>query len=309
MGVLECRGADSRSFLNSVVTRDIAALEPGQAAYSLLCQNDGGCLDDLIVYCLSPDRFWLVLNAGNKVSDLRHIRSVFEARSQRPQLELRSRFEDLALLALQGPESFSVLKRRGLWSDEPTFRIFESQFQGQTIWISTTGYTGERGVEIAVPSGLAPALWRDLLADESVTPAGLGCRDTLRTEMGYPLYGHEMDSTIHPFEAGLGWAVQLDKSEFVGQSALKSLKAQPRRKWIGLIHRQSRQAPRAGMDVYDSKNLRVGTVTSGTFAPSLNAPIGMALVSSDSEGPYSVDLRGTKVLFESCKRPFYNPKK
>jgi aminomethyltransferase len=205
--------------------------------------------------------------------------------------------------------SFEVLQRLGIWTETPpkTFKIFERSFEGKPLWMSTTGYTGERGVEIAIPTEHAVTLWRALIADRDVVPAGLGCRDTLRTEMGYPLYGHELEENIHPLEAGLGWAVQLDKGNFIGAAALRNAKANPKRKFQGLIHRSSRQAPRAGMPVLDHQGRVVGSITSGTFAPSLNAPIGMALVDAQSEGPYSVDIRGTHVLFESCKRPFYNP--
>jgi aminomethyltransferase len=306
MGVLELRGSSARRFLDHLLTRRLRDLAPGSAAYSLMCRDHGGCVDDLIVYCLGEDLFWLVLNAGNKHKDLEHIQT--QARGV-PDLEIKARFEELALIALQGPSSFEVLHRLKIWTEAPpkTFKIFERSFEGKPLWMSTTGYTGERGVEIAVPSGQAVALWQALVSDRDVTPAGLGCRDTLRTEMGYPLYGHELNEDIHPLEAGLGWAVQLDKGEFIGAPALRDAKANPKRKFQGLINRSSRQAPRAGMPVLDPLGKVVGQITSGTFAPSLNATIGMALIDAAAEGPFSVDIRGTQVLFESCKRPFYNP--
>jgi aminomethyltransferase len=298
MGFAELKGDRVRDFLNHLLTRDFSKLPPGKAAYCCMCREDGGTLDDLIVYCESDKHFFAVLNAGNKEKDLAHLRdhaARFEVRVDGPL--------DVALIALQGPKAFEILSSLGDKGATDAFTFRKSQLAGIDVRLALTGYTGERGCEIIVPSKDAAKLWRILL-EKGAKPVGLGARDTLRTEMGYSLYGHELLENINPVEAGLSWVVGWKKENFIGKAALDAAKAHPKRKLV-CLKVNSRQAPRPEMRVYDSRGQDVGWMTSGTFAPSLGYSIGMALVDAASVEPFSVDIRGTKVAFETTTRPFY----
>ncbi|MBS1982541.1 MAG: glycine cleavage system aminomethyltransferase GcvT [Bdellovibrionales bacterium] len=314
MGVATVEGPDAHAFLNHALTRDLSKLTPGKAAYSLLCHPDGGTVDDLIVYCATPTQFFLVLNASNKDKDMAHLQKLAAGRK----LTLQGPLPQYSLLALQGPASETLLRACGFEITQgprptdatkvlpPVFSFFEARIGEIPVRMATTGYTGETGGEIFVDNKHAVQLWEKLLlagAALGVKACGLGARDTLRTEMGYSLYGHELSDTINPVEAGLSWAIGFDKPDFVGKSALVAAKAQPQRKLISLQN-NSRQAPRAGMRVLNAEGQDVGEITSGTFSPSLGYAVGLALVNANSVGPYSVDVRGNRVAFETTTRPF-----
>jgi aminomethyltransferase len=315
MGVAIARGADALAALDYAVTRDLSALETGKAAYTLLCQRDGNTVDDLIVYRAGPSALYLVLNASNKTKDVEHFRELFRGR----RVELTDPLDEIVLLALQGPKSAELLRRLDfrMTSEVPghrdstslpvAFSFFEARVGGIDVRLATTGYTGEPGVEIFAPRALAPRLWQMLLEAGralGVKPCGLGARDTLRTEMGYSLYGHELSESINPVEAGLSWAIGWKKPDFVGKDALLAAKAHPARKLVALEKKGSRQAPRPGMAVCAANGERVGEITSGTFSPSLGYGIGLALVRADAPDALSVDMRGTRVPFDTTKRPF-----
>jgi aminomethyltransferase len=307
MGALKVSGPNAFSFLNHSLTRDLSKVEVGQAAYSLLCLESGGTVDDLICYRVGAEEFLLVLNASNKDKDFQYLKSLASPATS-PVFE--SLFESHTILALQGPkvpEFFSSIAALKEWPKN--FTITRAKLWGEiNAWVGFTGYTGELGCEIIFESSKAIPVWRRLLKEgQSVglKPIGLGARDSLRTEMGYSLYGHELSDSINPIEAGLGWAVGLKKDAFVGLKALQDAKAQPQRKLVCLKN-AGRQAPRADFRVFDGRDQDCGTVTSGTFAPSLDHVIGMALVAHNSIGPYKVEIRGQKIPFEECQRPFLN---
>jgi len=307
MGVATFSGPTVRDFLNRAITRDISKLEAGKAAYTILCYPDGGTVDDLIVYCESNEKFFLVLNASNKEKDLAYFKSLAGANA----IEMKDHFETMSLLALQGPKSAQILRELGADTNlDSPFSFFETKLAGISVRIAETGYTGEAGCEIFVESQNAVKLWKLLLeagTKHGLKPSGLAARDTLRTEMGYSLYGHELSDKINPIEAGLSWAVSLNKGEFAGREALLVAKEKPKRKLVSLKN-NSKQAPRPEMRVFDASGKEVGFITSGTFAPSLNYAIGLALVDANSTPPYKVNIRNSPVEFELTKRPFYRRK-
>lgn len=313
MGFAKCTGAQAQEFLNFAVTRDLSALAVGHAAYSLLCKEDGGTIDDLIVYRANQTEFHLILNASNKDVDMAQLRAL--ANNFNGDVNLEGPLDTMSLLALQGPRSGEILEKAGTRAEPfqggklpAPFHYFEATIAGIPVRLATTGYTGESGVEIFVASDRAPKLWQKLLEAGKplgLEPCGLGARDTLRTEMGYSLYGHELTEEINPVEAGLSWAVGFAKPKFVGRDAITQAKAAPRRKLIALKNESSRQAPRPGMNIVDASGRPVGTVTSGTFSPSLGYVIGLGLVEAASQAPYQIDIRGQQSPFELTKRPFY----
>lgn len=311
MGLLKIEGPGTKDFLNFAGTRDISGLDDGEGAYSLLCLENGGTVDDFILYCETRDKFWLVLNASNKEKDLAHLRKLVASNAKWKDLRFQDYFSTHSLLALQGPSSLEVLRAAGLpGADESklakNFSFFASTLGPIPLQIAVTGYTGERGCELVVSNENAVALWHRLFeagAGLGLKPCGLAARDTLRTEMGYSLYGHELLETINPIEAGLSWAVSFQK-EFFGKDALLLAKAEPRRKLVSLKN-SAKQAPRPEMKVFDGQQKEIGWITSGTFAPSLGHAIGLALVDAHATEPYFVQIRDQFVPFQKCSRPFY----
>jgi len=304
MGVARVSGSRARAFLEGALTRKLSDLQPGQARYSLLCREDGGTVDDLIVYCFRDDEFWLVLNASNKEKDLAYLGALPGSHEVR----LEALFEDLSLFALQGPQAPVILEKLGLKNAAQVapFSFIEAELGGIHVQVAFTGYTGEAGCEIFVAADRSLELWTKILAVGAplgLEACGLAARDTLRLEMGYSLYGHELLDSINPVEAGLSWAVDWDKT-FVGSAALAKARTTATRKLVALKN-TSRQAPRADMRVFDAAGRDCGYVTSGSFAPSLGHAIALALVEKSSEAPYSIEIRNQKVPFESTRRPFY----
>jgi aminomethyltransferase len=305
MGVARVSGNRATTFLDSCFTRDLSKLSPSKAAYGFFCHQNGGTVDDLIIYKMSDSEYYLVLNASNKEKDLAFLGSQPDSNSVR----IESFFDDLSLLALQGPKAFLLLKDLGVELGDR--KAFSATLAGAKVKIALTGYTGEKGCEIFVPNEDAVQVWESLLrAGEQygIKPIGLAARDTLRTEMGYSLYGHELTDDISPVEADLVWAINFKKqTPFSGQQALAQQLQNPRRKLIALMN-TSRQAPRPNMNVEDANGTVVGHVTSGTYAPSLDFSIGLALVDVQSKAPYSIRIRPDKLVpFELTTRPFYTP--
>ncbi len=303
MGLLRIEGQASQEILNDFVTKNVEQISVGRAAYTLMCNQQGGVIDDLIVYRAEENEFYLVLNAGNKDSDLAHIL----AQDSEHKLRITSLFDEVSILALQGPMAPQLLNDLGIEDKYRAFDFIKTELLGIPVQIAFTGYTGEKGCEIFVGNENALTLWKALLEAGSkyhIQACGLAARDSLRLEKGYPLHGQDISPDISPIEAGLKWAVDIKKNNFVGKSALEKHIEQPPRKWLGLIS-EIKQAPRTGMSIFDSTDKKVGHITSGTFAPSLGHAIGMGLVESTSTGPYSVEIRNKKIPFESSKRPFY----
>lgn len=311
MGFVSIEGPKVRENLNRIFSRNLDRLSPGRAVYGFLLNQNGQCIDDVICYCEYFDRFSLVLNASNKDQDLAWIQESMELDSCR----IEHAFDTCAILALQGPRSPDLLQRLSVELKKP-FHHGDYLINQIPVKIAFTGYTGEKGCELIVKNEHAVTLWRLLLrtgADLGIQPCGLGARDTLRTEMGYPLYGQDLSLEINPVEAGLEWAIDFENHEFFGKNLLLQAQSQnPRRKWLGVLT-GDRRAPRPGMTVLDRHSQPCGIVTSGTFSPSLERGIAITLVNSLAEGPFAVQIRDQVVAVESMERPpFYkkpHPKK
>jgi aminomethyltransferase len=302
MGRLHFSGRHARRFLDKVCTRGILGMQRGMIRYSLVCNEQGGCHDDVLVYCLEEDEYLMVCNASNRAKLVKH----FEAVKGDLAFKMEDRTESTAMVALQGPKAMELI---GNFSKEiPTlkrYRFTEKSLLVVKLLVSRTGYTGEDGVEIILGASMAKMAMGLFLkdmgkADGVVKPCGLGARDSLRLEAGMPLYGHEISETIDPLTAGLDFAVKLDKGagderegRFIGQDALQAIAAAggPRRKLVGLLV-DGRRSPRQGMKVMEGDRV-VGEVTSGCLSPTLDRPIAMAIVDravAESKPALSVDL-------------------
>jgi len=328
MGEIEVSGRQRKEFVNYLLTNDVNRLGPGRAQYSLMCNDNGGVVDDLFVMDFG-DRYILVVNAANVAADLEQALKAAEAFKQ---MYMSSNSNDLseavdvriadvsdkyALLALQGPAAEAILSKvlDHSVSSLGYFGFDTFKFREADVVVSRTGYTGEDGFELYIHPRAAAQLWRSLLDCEAngerVSPCGLGARDSLRLEMGYSLYGHELSTEINPYEAGLGFAVKLDKGEFVGKEVLAKVKQEgPARRIIGL-KLTDRGVPRAGDRVFVNGD-DAGYVTSGGFSPVLGVGIALALVSAEAAsmiqqgGPVELSVlqKERKLAAQPAKVPF-----
>lgn len=308
MGRLKFTGTDAERFLNHITTNDVSALQVGQIQYSLVTNENGGVLDDILVYRFA--NYWLVVvNASNRIKILDWI----ETRRTGFDFAVEDLTPTWFMLALQGPLSVALLSPycSSPIGDMKYYTGLETTVLGQSAIVSRTGYTGEDGFEVMLPVSHGIKLWETLLGaghDQGVLPAGLGCRDTLRLEAAMPLYGHELNETTDPFTAGLAFAVKLDKGPFIGREALVQAKASAARpKRIGLELAIKRIA-REGTEVFSREGTRVGHVTSGTASPTLDKSIAMAYVTPDVAAvgtELEVDIRGQRVAAKVVKLPFY----
>lgn len=333
MGEIEILGRDRRAFVNYLLTNDVDRIEPGRTRSSLICQDDGGVVDDLFVMDLG-DRYLLIVNASNSETDFAWIRARaegFRLRYASPRVQtvggvsspedsdvtVNDVSDQYALLALQGPRAEDVLGSvLGVALSHIKYFHFEQvSYCDENILVSRTGYTGEDGFEILLPPSLSPDLWCRLLEckldQKSVAPCGLGSRDSLRLEMGYSLYGHELSLEINPYEAGVGFAVRLDKGEFIGGPALSKIKASgPQRRAIGL-QLTERGVPRAG-DRVSLNGEDIGYVTSGGYSPMLERGIALALVGTEKasaleqteQAVVSIEQRQRNLAAQVVKPPF-----
>src|SRR5262245_35721950 len=307
MGEIELRGVGAAAFCQELTVNDVRRLDDGDGQYSVLCNEHGGVLDDLVVFRLSADRFLLVVNAGNTEADLAWI-----TRRAPASASVHDRTAELALLALQGPEAERVLRTLtplDLTELRP-FTLREAPLVGVPALVSRTGYTGEDGFELFVPVGEARTVWDAVLAAvrrHDGLPCGLGARDTLRLEAGLPLCGTDMDEDTTPLEAGIGWVVKLSKPSFIGHDALARQAATGiARRLVGL-ELDEPGVPRHGHAVWRD-TARVGTVTSGTRSPTLGTFIGMAYVDAQtarSGVAVAGEIRDRRVRAHVVDRPFY----
>ncbi len=304
MGQLEVAGPDARALLVRALTNDLSAIGPGQAQYTLMLADDGGVIDDLIVYALI-DRYLLVVNAANRDACWERIRAGAEGR----EVSVADRSDEIAMLALQGP-AWEKTVAPLVGSPAPLgleyFQITEDMVADVPAFIARTGYTGEPGVEIMCPWDLAPRVWDALIGGATpATPAGLVARDTLRTEMGYPLYGNELSRARSPIPAGLTWACDLEGLGFAGADRVRrDLEHPPAERLVGFVF-DDPGIPRHGQGVLVGDR-PVGTVTSGTLSPSLECGIGMAYVEADAAMPdtaIEVDVRGRPRRAHVARRP------
>jgi aminomethyltransferase len=307
MGRFVFQGPQAEEGLQKLVTRDLRKLAPGAACYSVLCNTKGGILDDIVVYKKASDDLLMVVNASNRDKILdwckRHLSGVTN-------IKFQDRTEATAMLALQGPATMQIL---GQQNKHKPWHFHQSRLLDQEVMIAQTGYTGEPGVEIFVEASATVKLWKGLMTRGQalgLKPAGLGARDTLRLEMGYALYGNDIDEQTTPLEADLGWVVDFDKPDFIGKSALQTQKEKGvEKKLIGFKLLQP-GVPRKGYKIY-SDGKQIGTVTSGNMSPMLNKGIGMGYVQVgycgfDSE--ILIEIRDKVIPAVVVKRPFYQKK-
>ncbi len=283
MGRVFFRGPNAESYLSSLTSNNVAALTSGNAHYSLLTNPEGGIIDDIIVYRIADQEFMVVINAGNTDKDLLWFSSKLSEG-----VTLDNQTSQTAMIAVQGPNAPELVgKLTGAdLSKVSRFQYLEHSIGGIDAILCRTGYTGEDGFEIIVSSGEANALW-NLLIENGAAPCGLGSRDALRIEAGYPLYGHEIDDTTTPVEAALMWVVKLDGRQFTGSDVITKVKADGAgRKLVG-IKLGERIVPRQGYNLLCDGEL-VGTVTSGIFSPTTGHSIGMAYVNDGYNTPGTV---------------------
>ncbi|MET8779914.1 glycine cleavage system aminomethyltransferase GcvT [Nocardia sp. NPDC050713] len=305
LGKATVAGPGAAAFVNSALTNDLGRIRPGKAQYTLCCTPEGGVIDDLIAYYVSDDEIFLVPNAANTAA------VVAALRAAAPEgITVTDEHREYAVFAVQGPRSAEVLGALGLPTDMEYMAYADAEWDGRPVRVCRTGYTGEHGYELLPRWADAEAVFRALAAQVKAAdgqPAGLGARDTLRTEMGYPLHGHELSLRISPVQARAGWAVGWKKPEFWGKSALEQEKsAGPQRTLLGLkaldrgVLRQGQSVLRDGEPV--------GETTSGTFSPTLKVGIALALLDTDADlqpgEEVEVDVRGRRLRCEVVKPPF-----
>ncbi|TAM91791.1 MAG: glycine cleavage system aminomethyltransferase GcvT [Jatrophihabitans sp.] len=303
LGKASVRGSGAAAFVNACLTNDLGRIRPGKAQYTLCCDVSGGVVDDLIAYLVGDDEVFLVPNAANTTEVVRRL-----AAAAPDGIEVVNRHREYAVLAVQGPRSGEVLSAVGLPSDQEYMAYADASYAGAPVRICRTGYTGEHGYELIPEWDQADRLW-DALA-EAVTahggmPAGLGARDTLRTEMGYPLHGQDLSLSITPVQARAGWAVGWNKDGFWGRDALLAERERGAARLLWGLEALDRGIPRAHMAVLRGQD-NVGEVTSGTFSPTRGRGIGLALLApSVGEGDeLVVDVRGRPAPVRVVKPPF-----
>ncbi|MGV9817965.1 glycine cleavage system aminomethyltransferase GcvT [Nocardia xishanensis] len=305
LGKATVAGPGAAAFVNSALTNDLGRIRPGKAQYTLCCTPEGGVIDDLIAYYVSDDEIFLVPNAANTAAVVEALRAAAPAG-----ITVTDEHREYAVFAVQGPRSTEVLTALGLPTDMEYMAYADAEWDGRPVRVCRTGYTGEHGYELLPRWDDAAAVFRALAEQVEAAggqPAGLGARDTLRTEMGYPLHGHELSLEISPVQARAGWAVGWKKPEFWGKAALEKEKSDgPRRTLMGLkaldrgVLRQGQSVLRDGEPV--------GETTSGTFSPTLKVGIALALLDTDAElepgTEVEVDVRGRRLRCEVVKPPF-----
>jgi aminomethyltransferase len=306
MGEVRVFGPQAEEFLDFIATNDISRCRPGQAIYSLMCYQNGGVVDDIIVYRLKSHEFFVCINAGNTTKDVEW----FKKNAEGWDCSVEDVSSHYGQLALQGPDAVSILTK--LWTPAPTlqrFQITHANLLDVDCLISRTGYTGEDGVEIYCPAPATEKIAEKLLelgsTNDALALTGLGARDSLRLEAGYPLYGHEISEHISPLKAGLGWAVKLKKGrEFIGQRALLEEKRLGPAQNVIFFKLENRRIAREGTPVL-SGGREVGRVLSGTLSPILGQAIGSALVDTTATQPLMVDLRGHQIPLVVSKPPLH----
>jgi aminomethyltransferase len=307
MGRLAFDGAKAMPWINTVATNDASTLEPGKIQYSLLANDLGGLIDDILVYYRPDKTYYVVCNASNREAVVRQ----FAENQASFKANLVDKTLETAMIAVQGPSAQATLQPL---VDKPLdglkyYHVMLAKAAGVEALVSRTGYTGEDGFELIVPAAGAAAVWTALMdsgAAFGVAAIGLGARDTLRFEAGMPLYGHELSDSIDPFAAGVGWAVKLDKGDFVGAEALRQQARNPGSKRVGL-RLEGKRIARQGSTVTSGERT-LGAVTSGTFSPTLQQSLAMALIDVDFAAPGTkvvVDVRGRAEPAEVVPLPFY----
>lgn len=309
LGKATVRGPGAAAFVNATLTNDLARIVPGQAQYTLCCNESGGVVDDLIAYYISDDEIFLVPNAANTAAVVAVLQAVAPAG-----LTITDEHRSRAVLAVQGPRSAEVVAGLGLPTDMDYMAFADASYADVPVRVCRSGYTGEHGYEL-LPEWESAGVVFDALVEAvrgiGGEPAGLGARDTLRTEMGYALHGHELSPAISPLQARCGWAIGWKKESFFGRDALLAEKAAGPARLLRGLRATGRGVLRADLAVLDGDR-RVGVTTSGTFSPTLKAGIALALIDVDAGikdgGRLDVDVRGRAVECEVVTPPFVTAK-
>lgn len=284
MGEIEIKGKDAYNFMQYLVPNNLDKIKPGKAIYSCFCNKKGGMIDDLIIYLFSEGHILLVVNASNIENDYNWV----VAHKNNFSVDIKNVSDEIALIALQGPESGAILEKfleQGL-AEIKHFCFKEYNVSGEKIIISRTGYTGEDGFELFINADSGRRLW-DSLMKFNPEPAGLGARDTLRLEKGYLLYGNDADISTTPIEAGIGWTVDLNKKDFIGKDVLAGSTPKKKLVWMEMLEKA---IPRQGCGIF-CEGKRIGTVTSGTYSPSLAKGIAMGYIEKECKD-ISIEIRG-----------------
>lgn len=316
MGEVRITGPDAGRFVNYIFSNDVAPARPGQCLYGMMLNADGGVVDDLLVYKFAEDNYLLVINASNIAKDERWIedraRDAVPGRTDATQFEVDIDFlsDSTDELAIQGPEAENVVRDvLGIDCSDLTFYTFKTIiFMGEEILISRTGYTGEDGFELYCSHNLIDGIWQALIDSGRCEPCGLGCRDTLRFEVGLPLYGDELADDITPVEAGLSMFVRLEKEPFMGRDAVAAQKAAGAPRKVVGIELDGGAVPRHGYDVLDMEGNIVGSVTTGYRAISVDKSVAMALVDAKvaaSGTPLQIQIRKKRFPGKVVSRKFY----
>ncbi|MGH8794630.1 MAG: glycine cleavage system aminomethyltransferase GcvT [Stackebrandtia sp.] len=308
LGKIDVTGPGAAEFVNRCLSNDLRKISAGKAQYTMCCDASGGVVDDMIAYLYGDDRVLLVPNAANNAEVARRLAEAAPAG-----VTVTDRHVDYAVLAVQGPKSQEVLEAAGLPVKHEYMSFVDAEASRSSAVVCRSGYTGEHGYELVAPIATAGEVWDALIAagqPHGVRPAGLGARDTLRLEMGYPLHGHELSDVITPVQARAGWACGWKKETFWGKEALEAERAAGPRRRVWGLEATGRGIPRADMTVY-AGDAEVGRTTSGTFSPTKKVGIALALLDADSgldEGAEAeVDVRGRRLPVKVVKPPFVQP--
>jgi len=306
MGEAEVKGPEALRFLQHLVTNDCSKLFPGRILYTVMCYPGGGVVDDLLVYMRGPDDYFLCINAGNIAKDI----AWMQEQAKGFACTVTDRSAGYGQLAVQGPQAVAIVQSltKTDLAGIKYYHFADGEAAGVKCILSRTGYTGEDGFELYCAAGDTEKLAEAVLAAGAplgLELAGLGARDSLRLEAGFPLYGHEITQDVSPLTAGLGWVVKLDKGPFIGSDVLAAEKAKGSAHKIVFFKTGDRRIIRAESPVLDAVGATVGRVVSGTLSPLLNEAIGSALVEAPAlKGPLAVDVRGTKLALQLVKPPF-----
>lgn len=309
MGEIQVSGTGARDFLQFIMTNDLERLKPRTCFYSAMCYEHGGTVDDCFVYMFTPERYWIVVNAANIRKDLEWLNT----HTKKFDVRISDLSARLAKIDLQGPLAENILQKltQTPLSHIKRFAVFETQAAETPCTVSRSGYTGEDGFEIYCRNKDVIGIWNSLLrCDERVKPAGLGARDTLRLESCYSLYGHEVDDTTSPVEAGIGWVVREKPTDFLGKEKLLMQKKQGTDRSLIAFMMKDKAVPRSGYDMYIQGSHR-GTVSSGCYSPTLKKCIGLGFVPSvhaEVNTIIQIKIRDKLYDAELVKKPFYTYK-
>jgi aminomethyltransferase len=311
MGEADVKGPEALKFLQHLVTNDCSKLFPGRVLYTVMCYPNGGVVDDLLVYMRGTDDYFLCINAGNIAKDI----AWMQEQAKGFNCSVIDRSTEYGQLAIQGPKALEIVQTltKAPLDGIKYYHFAEAEVAGIRCIVSRTGYTGEDGVELYCPAGDTEQLAEAVLAAgarSGLELTGLGARDSLRLEAGFPLYGHEITEHINPISAGLSWVVKFDKGPFIGSDVLQTEKQNGPSRKIVFFKTGDRRIVRAESPVFDANGVETGRVVSGTLSPILNEAIGSALVSTAAASDQlSVDIRGTKLNLQLVKPPFVVLKK